>query len=881
MTTAESNDSMTDTLSAINIDQLTSAAMGAFGHNVVGLYGQNEPASTHATVIPVPSSSTVMTSLPQTVPLMVSIGMGDKQNTTQGTLPPLKSLIRHTGLQSIRQLLSPITPPNPTSSIVSTTEQSQSSTIDGTSIKAIPESLPVDKSVLSGVFPPDSTANCHQTSALLSQLATLAQGNAQANQLEVSGIENADQLEGIDSSFLQNPNSNTDAQIAGLQSMINLILTNPSLQNSATCQALLNILNQSSGETTANPDMIPVSQSVDICHLLNSDGSVQPVHSSNVSLPAIPSVTQSVGSTIALASIVPSIPVCIPSTLSVISSSSSNQSTSAPSSVVTETSQSQPIDASQVTYLRQLINSQVSYADTATLGQTANQMISVKQDPSLGSIPNPTQSLLISGDQLEQFYAVTTSSDTMAVEGLLQSTSNTQVAVATMNYQDYAAIQNSLTNFLQSAADTDDVTLPSNLTIENINAAIQSEDLKVKKTSSTQDVDFSVDYCVTCDSSKCTCLSPVQYTHITDKVIPSRARLSMPGCLEIRLSKSSMSSQTPEGVYALKCLGAHTKFGPLIGKDITTLETEGLFPEWRVMADNDCHYITTDDEEQSNWLRFIRPAQNIVEQNLVVHQVGRSLFFFAKRDIREGEELLYWFSKEYSVICGFSLIPKPGSVNECPVCAKMFRKKQGLRQHLTDVHKEALCNPPEDNDLFSLKSKSRKQKSDPLELITCPFCKKVLASNSNLKKHLAVHKGERNFQCEFCHKSFRQKAHLESHMGIHKVEKLRCTFCDRTFNRDTDRKLHEKIHTKTGLFQCESCDKTFTKKQNYKRHILIHTGQKNFHCELCDKNYYTKYHLQRHKAKCRGGEKYPMYLEMEETVYNGNEILGVDNKNSL
>jgi hypothetical protein len=45
MSTAESSDSMTDTLPAINIDQLTSSAMGAFGHNVVGLFGQNDQSS--------------------------------------------------------------------------------------------------------------------------------------------------------------------------------------------------------------------------------------------------------------------------------------------------------------------------------------------------------------------------------------------------------------------------------------------------------------------------------------------------------------------------------------------------------------------------------------------------------------------------------------------------------------------------------------------------------------------------------------------------------------------------------------------------------------------------------------------------------------------
>lgn len=53
----------------------------------------------------------------------------------------------------------------------------------------------------------------------------------------------------------------------------------------------------------------------------------------------------------------------------------------------------------------------------------------------------------------------------------------------------------------------------------------------------------SVPDCVICDGSKCSCLSPVEYTRVEDRIIPSRARLSMPSCLEIRLSRSSLSSQ--------------------------------------------------------------------------------------------------------------------------------------------------------------------------------------------------------------------------------------------------------------------------------------------------------------------------------------------------
>lgn len=107
-----------------------------------------------------------------------------------------------------------------------------------------------------------------------------------------------------------------------------------------------------------------------------------------------------------------------------------------------------------------------------------------------------------------------------------------------------------------------------------------------------------------------------------------------------------------------------------------------------------------------------------------------------------------WIEWLYPLI-GYSVIPKPSSVNECPVCATMFRKRQALRQHLADIHRDSLCNVMEDNDTLDPKSKSKKR-GDSLELVTCPFCKKVLASNSNLKKHLAVHKGECNLYVCLC-----------------------------------------------------------------------------------------------------------------------------------
>ena len=54
------------------------------------------------------------------------------------------------------------------------------------------------------------------------------------------------------------------------------------------------------------------------------------------------------------------------------------------------------------------------------------------------------------------------------------------------------------------------------------------------------------------------------------------------------------------------------------------------------------HYLSTEDPQRSNWLRFIRPAPSREERNVSLVTKNGELFFVTTADLSANEELLYW-----------------------------------------------------------------------------------------------------------------------------------------------------------------------------------------------------------------------------------------------
>ena len=55
--------------------------------------------------------------------------------------------------------------------------------------------------------------------------------------------------------------------------------------------------------------------------------------------------------------------------------------------------------------------------------------------------------------------------------------------------------------------------------------------------------------------------------------------------------------------------------------------------------------------------------------------------------------------------------------------------------------------------------------------IQCNLCHKVLCLKSSLKRHKAVHTGEKKHVCTTCGRSFVRKDNLNQHMVTHSDEK--------------------------------------------------------------------------------------------------------------
>ncbi|XP_062989512.1 PR domain zinc finger protein 4 isoform X2 [Elgaria multicarinata webbii] len=377
-------------------------------------------------------------------------------------------------------------------------------------------------------------------------------------------------------------------------------------------------------------------------------------------------------------------------------------------------------------------------------------------------------------------------------------------------------------------------------------------------------------WCTLCDKaypSDCPDHGPV--TFVSDTPIESRARLSLPKQLVIR--QSIMGAEV--GVWARETIPVRTCFGPLIGQQSHSMEVADWTDKaanhiWKMYHNNVLEfYIITTDENECNWMMFVRKARNREEQNLVAYPHDGKIYFCTSCDIPPDHELLFYYSRDYARQIG---VPEHPDVHTCH-CGKECTSYTEFKAHLSShIHFPSQGHSSSHGPGHS---KERKWKCSmcPQAFISpsklhvhfmghmgmkphkCDFCSKAFSDPSNLRTHLKIHTGQKNYRCALCEKSFTQKAHLESHMVIHTGEKnLKCDYCDKLFMRRQDLKQHVLTHTQERQIKCPQCEKLFLRTNHLKKHLNSHEGKRDYVCEKCSKAYLTKYHLTRHLKICKG-----------------------------
>ncbi|NXK48013.1 PRDM4 protein, partial [Chauna torquata] len=415
---------------------------------------------------------------------------------------------------------------------------------------------------------------------------------------------------------------------------------------------------------------------------------------------------------------------------------------------------------------------------------------------------------------------------------------------------------------------------PSHVDVSADNLAFVPSSLQMEDSNSNKEnmaTLFTI-WCTLCDKaypSDCPDHGPV--TFVPDTPIESRARLSLPKQLVLR--QSLMGAEV--GVWTRETIPVRTCFGPLIGQQSHSLEVADWTDKaashiWKIYHNGVLEFcIITADENECNWMMFVRKARNREEQNLVAYPHDGKIYFCTSRDIPPEHELLFYYSRDYARQLG---VPEHPDVHICH-CGKECASYVEFKAHLSSHIHSHLPSQGHSSSHGPGHGKERKWKCSmcPQAFISpsklhvhfmghmgmkphkCDFCSKAFSDPSNLRTHLKIHTGQKNYRCTLCDKSFTQKAHLESHMVIHTGEKnLKCDYCEKLFMRRQDLKQHVLTHTQERQIKCPKCDKLFLRTNHLKKHLNSHEGKRDYVCEKCTKAYLTKYHLTRHLKICKG-----------------------------
>ncbi|XP_026147763.1 zinc finger protein PLAG1 [Mastacembelus armatus] len=145
----------------------------------------------------------------------------------------------------------------------------------------------------------------------------------------------------------------------------------------------------------------------------------------------------------------------------------------------------------------------------------------------------------------------------------------------------------------------------------------------------------------------------------------------------------------------------------------------------------------------------------------------------------------------------------PEKNHKCTYCEKMFHRKDHLKNHLHthDPYKEAF---------------------------TCQECGKSYNTKLGFKRHLALHAANSgDLTCQVCLQLFPSTVVLLEHLKTHagksssgtKEKKHHCEHCERRFYTRKDVRRHMVVHTGLKDFLCQYCAQRFGRKDHLTRHV--------------------------------------------------------------
>ncbi|XP_032400921.1 PR domain zinc finger protein 10-like [Xiphophorus hellerii] len=209
-------------------------------------------------------------------------------------------------------------------------------------------------------------------------------------------------------------------------------------------------------------------------------------------------------------------------------------------------------------------------------------------------------------------------------------------------------------------------------------------------------------WCEECNSSNpsdCPLHGPLH--PIPNRPVLSKARASLPQILYI--------DRFLGGVFSKRRIPKRTQFGPVEAPLVSQSELQDHNFKLKVcMLDAEKEeekpsdvWLDLSDEESCNWMMFVRPAQNHLEQNLVAYQYGSDIFYSTIKHIQPKQELKVWYAASYADFVNQKIHDVTDEERKalqeqewnwpCYECNRRFVSSEQLQQHL-NMHDDKLSS---------------------------------------------------------------------------------------------------------------------------------------------------------------------------------------------
>uniref|UniRef100_A0AAY4E1B1 PR domain zinc finger protein 10 n=1 Tax=Denticeps clupeoides TaxID=299321 RepID=A0AAY4E1B1_9TELE len=394
-------------------------------------------------------------------------------------------------------------------------------------------------------------------------------------------------------------------------------------------------------------------------------------------------------------------------------------------------------------------------------------------------------------------------------------------------------------------------------------------------------------WCEECNKANpSACLKHGPLHPIPNRPVFSKARASLPLVLYI--------DRFLGGVFSKRRIPKRTQFGPVEGRLVRQSELKDMHIKLKVSLYRkggekaEDMWLDLSDEDSANWMMFVRPAQNHLEQNLVAYQYGSEIFYTTIKNIQPKQELKVWYAATYAEFVSQKIhdvteeerkVLREQEKNwPCYECNRRFMSSEQLQQHLNmhDDKTTAAFSRPKGRS----RGRGRKRfgtgrrpghppKFIRLETPVEPADKTtvqchvhfytltwsgilhavffIVLLNAALQ-HLFIRKTFRPFKCSQCGKAFRDKDKLEQHLRYHGRDScaLTCHICSKGFLSSSVLEEHLQLHSDQRTYACLFCTDSFDRLDLLKEHVAIHMVDGCFICPSCKKTFTDFIQVKKH-----------------------------------